>query len=147
MNDNATFDITSEAVDDTATIHVKNAAGELLYADKERTKPLQIVIWGPGSSAFGVVESRQSARAVKRMQDNDGKVTAAPFEDRLRDSAEDLAALTIEFVNFAYPPKPDARGAELFTAVYADQKLGFIAKQVTKFLGDWGNFKSGSPAS
>jgi len=74
------FDITTEAVADTATIHVKNAQGELLYADADRTKPVQIVVFGPGSKAYGLVEARQSTRAVKRMQDNDGKITVAPLE-------------------------------------------------------------------
>jgi hypothetical protein len=136
------LDITTQAVDDTATIHVKNAAGELLYADVERTKPVNIIIYGPGSKAYGLVEARQSSRAVKRMQDNDGKITVAPFEDRLRETAEDLAAITVRFENFNYPPAGKAEGAELFVAVYADPKIGFIAKQVTKFLGDWGNFKA-----
>lgn len=139
------LDITTQAVDETATIHVKNAQGELLYADTDRKKPVQIVIWGPGSDAYGVVEARQSARAVKRMQENDGKITVAPFEDRMRETAEDLAAITVSFENFSYPPAGDAKGAKLFEAVYADQKLGFIAKQVTKFVADWGNFKAVSP--
>lgn len=138
------FDITTQAVDDTAVIHVKNAAGEPLYADAERQLPVQIIIHGPGSDAYGVVEARQSARAVKRMQDNDGKITMPPFEDRLRETAEDLAAITVAFNNFSYPPAGDAQGAKLFEAVYRDQKLGFIAKQVTKFVADWGNFKPGS---
>jgi hypothetical protein len=142
-----TFDITVEAVDETTTIHVKNAAGELLYADKERKLPLQIVLWGPGSDAFGIVESRQSARAVKRMQENDGKVSVAPLEDRRRDTAEDLAALTVRFVNFSYPPAGKAEGSALFAALYADPKLGFIAKQVSQTVSDWGKFKSASPAS
>lgn len=141
------FDITTQAVDDTAVIHVKNAAGELLYADAERTKPVQIIIYGPGSKAFGLVEARQSARAVKRMQDNDGKITVAPFEERQRETAEDLAAITVRFENLSYPPAGKAEGVELFTALYADPKLGFIAKQVSKFVGDWGNFKAASPGN
>ncbi len=138
------FDITTEAVADTATIHVKNAQGELLYADADRTKPVQIVVFGPGSKAYGLVEARQSTRAVKRMQDNDGKITVAPLEERIRETAEDLAALTVRFENFSYPPAGKTEGAELFAAVYADQKIGFIAKQVSKYLADWGNFKAGS---
>ncbi len=143
-----TFDITAEAVDETTVIHVKNAAGELLYADgKERKKPVQIVIYGPGSDAFAAVESRQSSRSVKRMQENDGKFVAAPFEERRVEAAEDLAALTVAFVNFSYPPAGDAQGAKLFAAVYGDQKLGFIAKQVQQTVTDWGKFKTASAAS
>lgn len=144
---NVAYDITTEAVDETATIHVKNAAGELLYADgKERKKPVQIIIYGPGSDAFAAVESRQSSRTIKRMQDNDGKFTAAPFEERRSEAAEDLAALTVNFVNFAYPPAGDAQGAALFAAVYRDPKLGFITKQVQQAVTDWGKFKIASAA-
>ena len=141
------FDITTQSVADTATIHVKSAGGEPLYADAERTKPVQIVVHGPGSKAFGAVEARQSSRALKRMQENDGKITAATAEERVKETAEDLAALTVRFENFAYPPAGDAQGSELFEAVYRDQKLGFIARQVSKHLADWGNFQAASSAS
>lgn len=140
------LDITTKAVNDTATLHLKDAAGELLYADKARTKPVRITVYGPGSEAYGVVEARQSARAVRRMQENDGKITAVPFEERVRDTAEDLATITVEFENFSYPPAGAAKGAKLFEALYADQKLGFITRQVTKFVGDWGKFTNASAA-
>lgn len=136
------FDITKEAVVDTATLHLKGLNGELLFADAAREKPVRVIVFGPGSKAFGLVESQQSARAVKRMQDNDGKISVAPMEERQRETAEDLAALTVEFENFTYPPAKDAKGVELFTAVYSDPKLGFVTKQVAKFVADWGNFKA-----
>ena len=135
------MDITTQAVSDTATIHVKNAAGEPLY---DGDKPVRIVIYGPGSKAFAAVESRQSARALKRMQDNDGRFTAATPEERLEQTAEDLAAITVRLESLTYPPAGDADGAELFTALYRDKSLGFIARQVSKFVSDWGNFTPGS---
>ena len=141
------FDITTEAVAATATIHVKNAAGEPLYADAERTKPVQIIVHGPGSKAHGAVEARQSSRVLKRAHDNDGKITGATAEERVQETAEDLAALTVRFENIAYPPAGDAQGTELFEAVYRDQRLGFIVRQLSKHLADWGNFKPGSAGS
>jgi len=139
------FDITTQAVNDTATIHVKNAAGEPLY-DSDG-KPVQIVIYGPGSKAHATVEARQSARAIKRMQDNDGKITVPTAEERIKEAAEDLAALTVRFENLSYPPAGNAQGTELFEAVYRDPTIGFIARQVTKTVGDWGNFLHASNAS
>lgn len=136
------FDITSEAVEDTATIHLKGATGELLYANNDRTKPVQIVVYGPGSEAFAAVEARQTARAVKRMQENDGKVVGIPHEERRDQSAEDLAALTVRFVNLAYPPAGDAEGPALFAALYRDPKIGFVTKQVSQAVTDWGKFKA-----
>jgi hypothetical protein len=141
------FDITTQAVADTATLHVKNAAGEPLYADDARGQPVRIVIFGPGSKAHGTVESRQSTRALKRMTDNDGRITAPTAEERISETAEDLAALTVAFENFEYPPAGKAKGTELFEAVYRDQKLGFITRQVAKHIADWANFKPGSAAS
>lgn len=141
------FDISKIAVSETTTIHVKDAAGEPLYADAERKLPVQIIIWGPGSDAYGVVESRQTARALKRLNENDGKVTAPTLEERRAEAAEDLAAITVKFVNFNYPPAGEAQGAPLFEAVYADKALGFIAKQVQKTVSDWSAFSKGSHPS
>jgi hypothetical protein len=141
------MDIFSQAVADTATIHVKDAAGEPLYTDADRKIPVQIEIWGPGSDAAGIVESRQTARSVKRLQDNDGRYTAVAPEDALKDAAEDLATLTRRFINFSYSPAGDAEGAELFQAVYLDRKLGFIKKQVQQAFADWGKFKAASAAN
>lgn len=144
------FNIAVLAVSATAALHVKNAAGELMFADEERTLPIRIHVHGPGSKAYGVVEARQSSRALKRMEDNDGKVTAASPEERSKSVAEDLASITSSFENFDYQPDPDAEplvGEDLFRAVYANQSLGFIAKQVSKFVGDWGNFSAASKAA
>ncbi|RSV41537.1 hypothetical protein CA234_09725 [Sphingomonas sp. ABOLE] len=134
------FDITSQAVSDTAAIHLKNAAGEPLYADAARTQPVRIIVYSPGSAAFSALETAQSARAVKRLKANDGEIAATSAEERVRQSAEDLAAVTVGFENLKYPPAGDAQGVELFKALYADPTLGFIPKQVWKFISDWGNF-------
>ena len=142
------FDISKLAVEDTATLHLKDAKGELLYADAERKKPLRITLYGPGSDVFGVVEGRQTARSLKRLQE-DGKVTAAPHEDRIKEAAEDLAAITAGFENISYGADPAQKleGQKLFIAVYGDPKLGFIAKQARQFVADWGNFTRGSSAT
>jgi hypothetical protein len=144
------FNIALLAVTATAALHVKNPAGELLFADEARTLPVRIHVHGPGSKAYGVVESRQSARALKRMQDNDGKITAATPEERVAETAEDLAAITASFENFEYQPEgatEPVTGEDLFRSVYANQSLGFITRQVSKFVADWGNFSAASKAA
>lgn len=142
------LDITTMAVANTAPIHLKDAEGNHMYfGEGDTRKPVQIILYGPGSPQYAEVEARQTNRAVKRMQDNDGKIAVASPEQRDAEQAEDLAAVTAAFVGFNYPPAGDAKGAELFRAVYADRSLGFITKQVLKAVGDWGNFKSASPAS
>lgn len=135
------MDVSALKVADTGTIHVKNAAGEPLY---DGDKPVRIIVHGPGSRAYGVVDSRQTARALKRMNENDGKMTAATAEERLAETAEDLATLTVRFENLS---SGDKTGTELFQAIYGDPQLGFIAKQVTQYLKDWANFQPGSAAS
>ena len=140
------MNIAALAVATTAPLHVKNASGELAFADADRKLPVRIHLHGPGSEIAGVIEARQSARALKRMQDNDGKITAASPEERKAETAADLAALTASFENFTYGDG-SLTGEALFRAVYADQSLGFITKQVAKFFGDWGNFSAVSTAA
>lgn len=140
------FDISTLAVADTATIHLKGPSGEPLYADAERTKPIRIVIYSPGTKAFAALETKQSARYVRRSKANDGETTVITSEERVRDTAEDLAVITASFENFTYGDG-SLQGAALFEAVYADPKLGFIPKQVVKVLGDWGAFSGKSQAS
>lgn len=136
------MDITTQSVIDTAAIHIKGADGEHLYDAKG--KPCRIVIYGPGSKQYAALDARQTNRAVKRMQDNDNKVTVPSAEQRVIELAEDLASITAAFENFTYPPAGDKQGQELFEMLYADQKLGYIAKQIVKACADWGNFKPGS---
>ncbi|SEQ60549.1 hypothetical protein [Sphingobium sp. YR768] len=136
------FDITSQAAIDTTAVHLKGRDGEFLYTTDG--KPVQIVIYGPSSKQFSVIEARQTNRVLKRMNDNDGKHTAVAPEQRAAEQAEDLAELTVSFENLAYPPAGTLKGKELFQALYADSTLGFIPPQIIKAMKDWGNFKPGS---
>jgi len=131
------LDLATLAVAESAPIHLKGPDGAYLYSEG---KPVRIHLSSPGSAAFAEVEDRQTARAVKLMQDNDGKVAVASKEQRDADAAADLAALTVDIENFKYGPAEGKIGKELFRAIYADKKLGFITAQVTKALRDWGNF-------
>lgn len=137
------MDITTQAIANTAKLHLKDAAGLPLYSNGDTSKPVRVVIHSPGSDAYAQIETRQTQRALKRMDDNDGKRVAMSPDERRDQTAEDLADLTVEFENLTYG---DKTGRALALAVYGDRTLGFIANQVTKFLGDWGNFK-GAPAA
>lgn len=136
------MDITTQAVVDTTAIHIKNAAGD--YLNDADGKPCRIVIYGPGSKPYADLEARQTNRAVKRMQENDGKISLPSPDQATQEKAEDLAAITVAFENFDYPPAKGKAGAELFAAFYRDPKLGFIHQQVLKTLKDWGAFAPGS---
>ncbi|MBW6531928.1 hypothetical protein KZ820_14395 [Sphingomonas sp. RRHST34] len=135
------MDVTKLRVADTAAIHLKDADGNPLY---DEGKPVRIHVFGPSSKQFAQVEGKQTTRVLKRREENDGKATAPTPEQRLAETAEDLAAITARFEGLTYG---DKQGAELFEAVYADPALGFIANQVQRFVQNWGNFRGGSSAS
>lgn len=125
----------------TGSIHVKSAVGEPLF---DGEKPVRIIVHGPGSRAFGTVKARQTARALRRMNENEGKITAPTADESRQEVAEDLATVTIAFENLSYG---DLSGTALFESFYADPELGYITNQVTKHLADWGNFRPGSLAT
>lgn len=135
------YDITKQAVAPTAPIHIKGADGNFLYVDG---KPVQIVIYSPGSPQFLEIEERQTQRAVNIMNENDGKVALPPQARRRLEQAQDLADLTVSFDNLAYPPAGEKTGRDLFIALYSDPALGFIPTQITKAVKDWGKFAPGT---
>lgn len=139
------FDIAKIAVASTAALHLKDASGNLLYTVDN--KPVRIILYGPASPEYARIEDRATQRALKRATDNDGKPAPASTDERREQIAEDYASITVAFENFNYSPAGDVSGAEAFRAVYAEPKLGFIVNQITKFLGDWGNFKPASGAN
>lgn len=136
------MDITTTALADTAPLHLKDAKGDFLF--DANNNPVRIHFFGPGTKEFAAIEARQSARALRRMQENDGKPSLPAPDVRAKERAEDLAAVTARFENFTYPPAGDKQGAELFEALYADRKLTHIAAQALKFVDSVGNFSGGS---
>jgi len=58
-------------------------------------------------------------------------------EEKSRENAEFLADCTQSFENVE---RDGLTGRELALAIYGDAEIGFIADQVAKHLGDWGNF-------
>lgn len=135
------MDVSKLKVTTSAAMHVRDAAGVLQYEDG---KPVRIVFHGPASREFAELDTRQSARSVKRHNDNEGKIVARTSEERRFEAVEDLADLTIGFEHLTHG---ELTGRALFEAVYRDPSLGFIVQQANKFLNDWGNFTPASPAN
>jgi hypothetical protein len=131
------MDITTLAAKETTFVHFKSPRGEFLYTDG---KPVGATVYGPATKQFATVEGRQTARALQRREDNDGKLAVASPEERRAEAAEDLADLTVSLDNLSYPPAGDAQGTTLFCAFYADQSLGHFTSQVAKAVNDWGKF-------
>lgn len=133
------MDITALEVEDTCTIHVKDASGAPLY--KGDGTPVCIVVYGPSSDAYARLETRQTQRHMKRLDENDGKRVPMSAEERLRYTTEDLADITVSIDGLEIAGKT---GRELAVAIYGNRKLGFISNQVSTKASDWGNFVSAS---
>jgi len=141
------MDITTKAAAKTAAIHLKDADGVHLYSGNDTSKPVRIVVYGPASPEYAAMEAQQVARVLKRREENDGKPAVPTVNQRVDETAEDLASITVAFENFTYPPAGDAQGRDLFRAFYADQSLGYMHQQVLKATQNWGNFSGGSKAA
>ena len=137
------FDITQTAVEETAVCELNNADDAPLIGDEN--KQCTVTLYGPGSAPYAQAEAKRQNRLLERLR-RKGK-TEMSAEEQRGESAEFLAAITISFNNFAYPPAGDATGKDLFRALYMDRKVGFITDQVQKFVGDWGNFTGSSATS
>lgn len=146
------MDIITQRAVQTAPLHLKGIDGNLLYELRENgqpdlDKPVRIHFYSPGSKQQAAAEARATQRALKRLEENDGKPNPAAPEVRRMEAAEDLAAVTHHFENLSYSGAGDAQGVDLYQAMYADPDLGFIANQSAAFLSKWGNFKPGSAIS
>ena len=131
-----TFDISSEAAADTATIELDRPNGDpMLNPNGEQCS---VTVYGPGSKPFQRAQAARN-RAVLAFVKKGGKKMA---DDEQREiDAEFLATCTVSFNGFKYK---DLTGHEQFKAAYMDTKIGFIADQVNKGVGDWSNFTPSS---
>jgi hypothetical protein len=141
------MDIKKFAVEPTTRLHLRDAADNLMYADDadgkpDLSKPIAVVLYGPGSKQYAKAQSQQSNRMVDKIK-RKGKTDQTP-EQRIEEQADFLAGCTESFENLEYD---DLQGAALAKAVYADASIGFIAEQVGKHLGEWGNFSKVSSTS
>jgi hypothetical protein len=129
------MDIRKLAVSPTAALHLRDAAGQLIYADGDAAKPVIAHLYGPGSKQYAQAQAEQNNRMMERMRAK-GKVTITA-EQKTQETAEMLAACTASVDNLQYG---ELAGAAAVQAMYADISIGFIADQVAKYIGDWENF-------
>ena len=136
------FDITQEAVSETADLELKRADGSPLTDGKG--KQLSITMYGPGSSQYVEAQAEGKRRARSRAE-------KANNIYRALDGAEDdhlhfLASITASFNGWELP-HPDKgqwkSEKEMFKAAYGTRSLGFIKEQAETFAGEWGNFSNG----
>jgi hypothetical protein len=129
-DENKPFDLVSYEAADTGTVEIQTPAGDPLL---HLGKPVRIHIWGPGSS-----ESVRVAARVKASDDARtwaalrGKPAKNAVQEAKADEITKLVGITREIENFPIPG-----GAQ---ALYENDRLGYIKKQVLDFHQDWANF-------
>lgn len=139
------LNIKTRAVAETGKLHLKDAEGDLLFAAGPAAEdgtipklPVEVIIFGPGSTEYSNAMAKRQAAAMARLRK--GKRDPSGEENR-QENAAYLAALTERFINLDYD---GLTGRDLALAVYGDRSIGFIADQVAEFVGDWENFTRAS---
>lgn len=125
------FDISQFELEEVATLTVQNAAGtgDLLY----NGAPVTIEVYGSGSRQAVQAAHRAGQAAQLRLhQVMRGKIDPKAAEKADEEMVEKLVACTRSVINFPIPG-----GAR---AIYENPKLGYITKQVVRFLEDDANF-------
>lgn len=134
------MDFRNLAVQETSVLHLRSATDEPMV--DEQGNPYTITVYGPGSKQWVQANAAQTARLLQKVKG--GRPAEFSAEERTANQIEMLVACTKEFSpNIEYDGQA---GPALFRAVYSDQKIGFIAEQVSKHISDWGNFSTPSTA-
>lgn len=137
------FDITKLAATETSIVELVGGDDAPLYDDKG--KRLTITVYGPGTKVYQRAQQRQQNQLMDKIKKR-GKMDQTA-EEKLAEQADFLAACTVSFNGFAYPPADGLEGQELFRKAYADPSIGFIATQVATHINDWANFTKSSAVS
>jgi hypothetical protein len=132
-------DIRTFAVEETSVIALVDSNEAPMRG--EDGQPMTITVYGPGSKPYARAQAAQSNRMIDKLKKK-GKMDQSA-EEKAREQAEFLAGCTKEFS--ANIECDGLKGEALHKAVYADTSIGFIAEQVAKHIGEWGNFSKGSP--
>ncbi len=137
------FDITKLAATETSIVELVGGDDAPLYDDKG--KRLSITVYGPGTKVYQRAQQRQQNQLMDKIKKR-GKMDQTA-EEKLAEQADFLAACTVSFNGFAYPPADGLEGQDLFRKAYADPSIGFIASQVAAYINDWANFTNSSAES
>lgn len=125
------FDISQYELDETATLTVQNAKGDDDLIGADGVNPVTIELYGGGSRQMVKALHKAGQQAQARLQQMiRGKVDKRAPEVADQEMVEKLTTCTKVINNFPVPPAD----------MYANPKLGYITKQVVKFLDDDANF-------
>lgn len=139
------MDITKFKPVATSFLHLKSPVDEDPMFDvvADEKTAVGITFHSPGTPVYEAAQNRRTNRSLVRSKKN-AEITA----DILRaDAVTFLSDVTASFHGIDYPPAGDAKGEELFKAVYADREYAWVLTQANKHLEDWANFMKRSEAS
>jgi hypothetical protein len=131
------LNIRTKAVQPTITFQLCDADDTPMF-QADGTTPVNVTVHGPGSKVFLTAQQSKSDKVLAKVMK--GKEAKLSMEEAASSQVDFLAAIT-ESMDVDYD---GLEGRAKFRAVYADTSLGFIADQVNKKVGDWGNFKAQS---
>ena len=123
------FDVSAYELEDTATLTVQNIArdDDMQYDGK----PVQVVIYSPGSKQGVRALHKSSQLAQLRMQALfRGKADKKGAEQADAERADKLTMITQGFINFPADPR----------TIYSNPKMIDFADQVESFFSDKSNF-------
>jgi len=132
------MDVRQFAVEESGVVELRDAADEPMVG--EDGKPMTITLYGPGSKPYAKAQAAQQNRMIDKLK-RKGKADQTA-EEKAREQAEFLAGCTKAFSSNI--EMDGLKDEALFRAVYAETSIGFIAEQVGRYLGEWGNFKTAS---
>ncbi len=143
------MDIKKFAVALTTTLHLLDANDKPMFStfpeghekagENDESKPMRVNIFGPGSKQHAAASAKRNNRQVDLLKKK-GK-TDLTADEQTAERAQFLADCTDSWENVDYG---DYTGKEMSKAIYSDHEIGFIAEQVGREMGDWGNFSKGS---
>lgn len=132
------------AVEPTKRLHLRDASDQLMYADEEKTLPMAVNIYGPGSKQYAKAKNNQSVRITEKYNRN-GKIKNLTAEQTRNEVAEFLKDCVESWENVEYEKITEKDALSM--AIFMDTEIGFIADQIDKELKEWGNFTKLSQAS
>lgn len=124
---------------ETATLHVQDPDGELMYMDEEMKKPVMLHLYGIGSKQYQTAERRRQDSLANKFKRFKNK--AIPTEELEELRVDFLVRCVADSQNFSLDGQ---EGEDLYRAVFSDRSLVFITDQVDRFISDQANF-TGKP--
>ena len=137
--------ISKFALAPTSILHLRGPDDALAYADEARTMPLQIELYGPGSTVHAEALAWQQNRMVEMLKKR-GKVEQSATE-KADNRAEFLSRVTKAFINFGGHDDMGTTNKADFHSAYANVEMIIIPRQVESHLDETANFIPSSATS